>query len=77
MFWRSFDVLKTSKPAAMLRSVALLLSHGLGRFDEAAAVEQAVDAALVTAPTPDLGGTSTTSDVGDAVLRALGAARTL
>ena len=62
----------------MLRSVALLLVRtGLGRHDEAAALEQAVDTALVEAPTPDLGGTSTTSDVGDAVLRALDAARTL
>jgi isocitrate/isopropylmalate dehydrogenase len=61
----------------MLRSVALLLSHGLGRYDEAAALELAVDTALVEAPTPDLGGRSSTSDVGDAVLRALDAARTL
>ena len=66
-----------ANPAAMLRSVALLLSHGLGRFDEAAALERAVDTALAEAPTPDLGGTSTTRDVGDAVLRALEAARTL
>ena len=66
-----------ANPAAMLRSVALLLSHGLGRFDEAAALERAVDTALAEAPTPDLGGTSTTRDVGDAVLRALDAARTL
>ena len=66
-----------ANPAAMLRSVALLLSHGLGRFDEAAALERAVDIALAEAPTPDLGGTSTTRDVGDAVLRALDAARTL
>jgi 3-isopropylmalate dehydrogenase len=66
-----------ANPAAMLRSVALLLSHGLARHDEAAALERAVDTALVEAPTPDLGGTSTTSDVGDAVLRALDAARTL
>ena len=66
-----------ANPAAMLRSVALLLSHGLGRFGEAAALGRAVDAALVEAPTPDLGGTSSTSAVGDAVLRALDAARTL
>jgi 3-isopropylmalate dehydrogenase len=66
-----------ANPAAMLRSVALLLSHGLGRHDEAAALERAVDTALIEAPTPDLGGTSTTSDVGHAVLRALDAARTL
>ena len=49
----------------------------LGRFDEATALERAVDIALAEAPTPDLGGTSTTRDVGDAVLRALDAARTL
>jgi 3-isopropylmalate dehydrogenase len=66
-----------ANPAAMLRSVALLLAHGLGRFDEATALEHAVDIALAEAPTPDLGGTSTTADVGDAVLRALDAARTL
>ena len=66
-----------ANPAAMLRSVALMLLHSLGRPDDAAALEQAVDRALAEAPTPDLGGTSTTSDVGDAVLRALDAARTL
>jgi len=62
-----------ANPAAMLRSVALLLRHGLGRPDDAAALERAVDAALETAPTPDLGGDSTTSGMGVAVLRALGA----
>jgi 3-isopropylmalate dehydrogenase len=61
-----------ANPAAMLRSTALLLEHGLGRSDEARALERAVDGALETAPTPDLGGTSSTSDVADAVLRALG-----
>jgi 3-isopropylmalate dehydrogenase len=66
-----------ANPAAMLRSVALMLSHGLGRADEADALERAVDAALTEARTPDLGGTSTTSDVGDAVLRTLDATRTL
>ena len=66
-----------ANPAAMIRSVALLLLHGLGREDEAVALERAVDAALLEAPTPDLGGTSSTSDVGDAVLRNLDAARTL
>src|SRR3954454_9038864 len=35
-----------ANPAAMLRSVALLLSHGLGRQDDAAALEQAADTAL-------------------------------
>jgi 3-isopropylmalate dehydrogenase len=66
-----------ANPAAMLRSLALLLDHGLGRPGDAAALEGAVDTALRDAPTPDLGGTSTTSDVGDAVLRALDSARTL
>jgi 3-isopropylmalate dehydrogenase len=66
-----------ANPAAMLRSVALMLLHSLDRPEEGAALEHAVDTALAEAPTPDLGGTSTTSQVGDAVLRALDAARTL
>ncbi len=61
-----------ANPAAMLRSVALMLRHGLGRPDDADALERAVDAALRETPTPDRGGTASTSDVGDAVLRALG-----
>jgi 3-isopropylmalate dehydrogenase len=60
-----------ANPAAMLRSVALMLHHGLGRPDDAAALERAVDDALQAAPTPDLGGDATTSGMGDAVLRAL------
>jgi 3-isopropylmalate dehydrogenase len=60
-----------ANPAAMLRSTALLLRHGLDRADEAVALERAVDVALVDAPTADLGGTSTTRDMGDAVLRQL------
>ncbi len=66
-----------ANPAAMLRSVALMLSYGLARPAEAADLERAVDAALIEAPTADLGGSSTTTEVGDAVLRALAAARTL
>ncbi len=66
-----------ANPAAMLRSVALMLTHGLGRDDDAAALERAVDAALVEAPTADLGGSASTSAFGDAVLRALDGARTL
>jgi 3-isopropylmalate dehydrogenase len=60
-----------ANPAAMLRSTALLLEHALGRPDEARALEQAVDDALETAPTPDLGGRATTADVAEAVLRRL------
>jgi 3-isopropylmalate dehydrogenase len=57
----------------MLRSTALLLRHGLDREEEAAALEKAVDAALVEAPTPDLGGSATTGELGDAVLRSFDA----
>ena len=66
-----------ANPAAMLRSVALMLVHSLDRAEESAALERAVDRAILEAPTPDQGGTATTSEVGDAVLRALDAARTL
>jgi 3-isopropylmalate dehydrogenase len=66
-----------ANPAAMLRSIAMMLSYGLGRADDAVSLEQAVDAALAETRTPDLGGNGSTADVGDAVLRALDAARTL
>jgi 3-isopropylmalate dehydrogenase len=66
-----------ANPAAMIRSVALMLEYAFGRIEEASALERAVDTALLEAPTPDLGGASSTADVGDAVLRALAAARTL
>ena len=62
-----------ANPAAMLRSTALMLRHGLDRPDDAATLERAIDDALVTAPTGDLGGTATTRELGDAVLRALDA----
>jgi 3-isopropylmalate dehydrogenase len=67
----------TANPAAMLRSVALLLAHGFGEREAAAALEAAVDAALTEAPTPDLGGGATTAQFGDAVLRALAASPTV
>jgi 3-isopropylmalate dehydrogenase len=60
-----------ANPAAMLRSTALMLEHGLGRPEEARALATAVEVALAQAPTPDLGGTATTAEFGDAVLRAL------
>jgi isocitrate/isopropylmalate dehydrogenase len=55
----------------MLRSTALMLEHGLGLPEEAAVLERAVESALQSAPTPDLGGRATTSDVSDAVVAAL------
>jgi 3-isopropylmalate dehydrogenase len=63
--------LGVANPAAMLRSTALMLEHGLGRPVEARALAAAVEVALAQAPTPDLGGTATTAEFGDAVLRAL------
>ncbi len=66
-----------ANPAAMLRSTALLLRHALDLRAEADALERAVDDALATAPTPDLGGTSTTRELGDAVLRGLERSPTL
>jgi len=64
----------TANPAAMLRSLALLLEHALDRADLARAVERAVDHAVRTAATPDLGGDATTTELGDAVIAALGPA---
>jgi 3-isopropylmalate dehydrogenase len=60
-----------ANPAGMLRSTALMLEHGLGLSEEAATLERAVESALQSAPTPDLGGHATTSDVSDAVVAAL------
>jgi 3-isopropylmalate dehydrogenase len=60
-----------ANPAAMLRSLALLLQHALDRPDLAAALEQAVDETLVSHPTPDLGGTATTSEFADSVLASI------
>jgi 3-isopropylmalate dehydrogenase len=56
-----------ANPAAMLRSTALLLEHGLGLRDRAHALARAVDAAIAEVRTPDLGGTATTAEVGAAV----------
>jgi 3-isopropylmalate dehydrogenase len=60
-----------ANPAGMLRSVALMLAHGLGRHDQARALEQAVDAALRSAPTPDVGGDATTDRFTEDVLASL------
>ena len=60
-----------ANPAAMLRTTALLLEHALELPDEGRALEDAVERALAEAPTPDLGGSATTREFGDAVLRLL------
>ncbi len=60
-----------ANPAAMLRSVAMMLRHSFDDGALADAVDEAVDAALAAVPTPDLGGTHTTTQVTDHVLAAL------
>ena len=60
-----------ANPAAMLRSVALLLRHAADDAETADALERAVDAALASSPTPDVGGSATTADFELAVLRSL------
>ena len=62
----------TANPAAMLRSVALMLEHGLGRLEPARRLDAAVDDALTRVSTPDLGGTGTTAEATAAVLEVLG-----
>jgi 3-isopropylmalate dehydrogenase len=56
-----------ANPTAMLRSTALLLEHGLGRPEAAEQLMRAIEAALVSAPTRDFGGTATTAEFGAAV----------
>jgi 3-isopropylmalate dehydrogenase len=56
-----------ANPTAMLRSTALLLEHGLGRRHEAEALVRAIEAAIVSTPTADQGGSATTSQFGAAV----------
>ncbi|HKP91788.1 MAG TPA: 3-isopropylmalate dehydrogenase [Thermoleophilaceae bacterium] len=58
-----------ANPLAMFGSVAMMLRYGLGRDDEAAAIELALDRALEAGlRTPDLGGEATTEDATRAVL---------
>jgi 3-isopropylmalate dehydrogenase len=58
-----------ANPLAMFLSAAMLLRHGLGLEDQAAAVESAVDRALAEGlRTRDLGGNATTSEATRVVL---------
>jgi len=61
----------TANPAAMLRSLALMLEHSFARADLARAVDEAVERGLSSTPTRDLGGVATTSEFGDTVLESL------
>ena len=61
-----------ANPMAMILSLAMLLRHSLGREDDAQRVEAAVAGALADGVHGgDLGGTSSTADIGDAVLARL------
>jgi 3-isopropylmalate dehydrogenase len=60
-----------ANPTAMLRSLAMLLEHSLGEPSVSRSLSAAVEKAMQAAPTPDLGGTATTSELGSAVLEAL------
>jgi 3-isopropylmalate dehydrogenase len=58
-----------ANPLAAILSAAMLLRHGLGRAEEAAAIESAVDRALDEGlRTADLGGNATTGEATRAVL---------
>jgi 3-isopropylmalate dehydrogenase len=61
-----------ANPLALFLSAALMLRHGFGMQDEAAALESAVDRALDAGlRTADLGGTATTAEATRAVLSQL------
>jgi 3-isopropylmalate dehydrogenase len=61
----------SANPAAMLRSVALMLELAFEQPEAAGALRAAVAQALEETPTPDLGGSSTTSDFTDTIVRLL------
>jgi 3-isopropylmalate dehydrogenase len=61
-----------ANPLATILSAAMMLRYSLGLPDEADAIEAAVAKALAGgARSPDLGGTHSTAEMGDAVLREL------
>lgn len=61
-----------ANPIAAILSAAMLLRISLGRATEADAVEKAVEQTLAEhIRTPDLGGSATTQEVGEAILRHL------
>jgi 3-isopropylmalate dehydrogenase len=66
------DIAGTGKanPLAMILSAGLMLRHGFAREETAAAVESAVDRALAGGlRTADLGGSATTAEATEAVLK--------
>jgi len=62
----------TANPVAAILSAAMMARHTFGDERAAAAIEQAVASAIEQGVrTPDIGGKSTTRDVGDAVVAAV------
>jgi 3-isopropylmalate dehydrogenase len=67
-----------ANPVGSILSVALLFEHSLRLPQAAAEIRAAVDSALdAGARTPDLGGTSSTGEMTEAVLQALSARASL
>jgi 3-isopropylmalate dehydrogenase len=60
-----------ANPTGMLRSLVMAFEHGLDDVERARSLEAAIEAALVKVPTPDIGGSATSQEFGDAVLEAL------
>jgi 3-isopropylmalate dehydrogenase len=60
-----------ANPTAMVRTVALMLEHGLGRSEDAARVGAALDRVALTHPTADAGGTAGTEAFTDALVAEL------
>jgi 3-isopropylmalate dehydrogenase len=60
-----------ANPAAMLRSTALMLELAFEQPEAATALRAAVAQALGETPTPDLGGSATTADFTDTIVRLL------
>jgi 3-isopropylmalate dehydrogenase len=61
-----------ANPLGMIMSGAMMLRYGLGREDEASAIESAVDQAIADGlRTQDLGGEASTKEATDAVLQHL------
>jgi 3-isopropylmalate dehydrogenase len=56
-----------ANPVAILRSTVLLFEHGLARPEDAKALDRAIEAAIESAPTVDLGGSASTAEFGAAV----------
>ena len=63
-----------ANPAAMLRSIALLLRHAADEPELATALERAVDRSLAETPTVDLGGDATTAEFAGSVMEQVQAA---